>query len=140
MDQQEFENNIRKTLKASESPSRASLMYVLRKIEENVTDEASMRYNKQTATSNIIINKLVAIFDIWKSKKLILVPSLVVLLVIGAFSLSPRSVTRTNLILVDLVEKDALINEESVDYDEQSSITSFDDPFIDDLNTIQNEI
>ena len=140
MDQQELENNIRKTLKGSGAPSRASLMYVLRKIEEDVTNKASMRYNKQTGMSNIISDKLVAIFDIWKSRKLVLIPSLIALLVVGAFSLSPQSIMKTNLSLTDLVEQDALINESGVDYDEQIVLTSLDEPYIDDLNTIQNEI
>lgn len=140
MDQQELENNIRKTLKASEPPSRASLMYVLRKIEDNVTEAENMRYNRKTGTSNIINDKLIAIFDIWKSRKLVLIPSLIVLIVVGAFSLSPQSIVRTNLSLTDLVEQDALISEEGIDYDEQVILTSLDEPSIDDLNTIQNEI
>lgn len=136
MDNQEFENNIRKTLKGSGLPSRASLMYVLRKVEENVTDETSMRYNKETATSNIIINKLIAVFDIWKSKRLILVPSLILLIFVGAFSLSPRK----NPTLSELVEQDSLINEEVLDYEDQTVLTSLDEPSINDLSAIQNEI
>ena len=138
MDKQEFENNIRKTLRGSESPSRASLMYVLRKIED-VTDEASIRYNRKTETSNIIINKLIAVFDIWKSRKLILIPSLIVLLFVGVFSLSPRN-TKNNLSLSELVEQDSLIEEMGVDYDDQATLTSFDEPSINDLSEIQNEI
>lgn len=138
MDKQEFENNIRKTLRGSESPSRASLMYVLRKIED-VTDEASIRYNRKTETSNIIINKLIAVFDIWKSRKLILIPSLIVLLFVGVFSLSPRN-TKNNLSLSELVEQDSLIEEMGVDYDDQAILTSLDEPSIGDLSAIQNEI
>jgi hypothetical protein len=139
MDKEEFENNIRKTLKGTGTPSRASLMYVLRKIDENVTDEASMRYNNKTETSNIIINKLTAVFDIWKSKRLILIPSLIVLLFVGAFSLSPRN-AKNNLSLSELVEQDSQLDESGLDYDDQTILTSIDEPSINDLSTIQNEI
>lgn len=140
MNQQELENNIKLALKGSEAPSRASLMYILRKIENNVTEDQNVRYNKKTVTSNIINDKLVEIFNIWKSRKLVLIPSLIVLLVVGVFSLSPQNIVRKNLTLAELVEQDALLSEENIDYDEQIILTSLDEPSIDDLNSIQNEI
>ena len=140
MNQQELENNIKLALKGSETPSRASLMYILRKIENNVTEDQNVRYNKKTVTSNIINDKLVEIFNIWKSRKLVLIPSLIVLLVVGVFSLSPQNIVRKNLTLAELVEQDALLYEENIDYDEQIILTSLDEPSIDDLNSIQNEI
>ena len=138
MKKEEFENLIKRSLKAAPLPSRASLMYALRKLEDPVTEEEVVRYNRKTATSNIINNKIADILSIWRSKRIILVPSFIFLLFIGAFSLSPHS-KKIDYSLSELVEQDSRI-EEIVDYDDTIFLTSFDEPSINDLSTIQNEI
>lgn len=139
MDNQEFENTIRKTLKTAPLPSRASLMYTLRKLEDYVTESEEVRYNRQTTTSNIINNKFANILSVWKSKRIILVPSFIILLFVGAFSLSPHHIKQDSS-LSELVEQDAGIGEESIDYDDSILLTNFDESFINDLSKIQNEI
>lgn len=139
MNEQEFENFIKKSLKTYGTPSRASLENVLTKLDENpVTKEGLARYTSQTATSNIISNKLTGIVNIWKSKRMILIPSFLILLFVGAFSLSPHNYASGQLL--QLVEQGAKIEEPGVEDEDEILIDALDYPGIDDLSTIENEI
>lgn len=135
----ELEKIIRDTLRTSDTPSRDSLTHVLSAIDAPVTKNAFMRYNVQTATSNIINNKIADIVSIWKSKRIILIPSFILLFFIGAFSLSTHHSTYDPVIL-DLAEQSANLEEQGVDYDDQVILTSFDEPDMDDIGTTTNEI
>jgi hypothetical protein len=114
---------------------------MLSKLEDTqVTNNESLRYSKQTTTSNIISNKIADVFSIWKSKRLVLVPSLILLLFVGAFSLSPR-LAKDNLSLEQLVAQEEQIEklETSNNYDDWENIdtiASFDEQAINDLSTI----
>lgn len=137
MNEPDFENFIKQTMKTYSTPSRSSLEHVLSKIDrEPVTNNESVRYTTQTATSNIINNKVNEIINIWKSKRIILVPSFILLLFVGAFSLSSNS----NSALLKFVEQDAQIEEPVIEYEDEILIDAFDTPGINDLGTIENEI
>lgn len=139
MNEPDFENFIKQTMKTYGTPSRASFEHVLSKIEkEPVTNTEAVRYNTQTATSNIINNKITEVMNIWRSKRIILVPSFLLLLFVGAFSLSSN--TNKNSALLKFVEQDAQIEEPAIEYEDDILIYAFDTPGINDLGTIENEI
>jgi hypothetical protein len=141
MTEQEFETFIKQSQKTYGTPSRASFESVLSKLERNpVTEEVPTRYNTQTATSKIINNKLTDIIGIWKWKKAVLVPSFLILLFVGAFSLSSQGNKYANTPLLQLVEQDAQIEEPGLEDEDEILIEAFDSPGIDDLSTIENEI
>lgn len=135
----ELEKIIKETLHTDTLPNRDSLANVLSKIETPVTKNNVMRYNIQTVTSDIIINKIVDIVSVWKAKRMILIPSLVVLFFVGAFSLSTHSL-RYNSVILELAEQSVATEEQGIDYDDQVILSSFDEPDIDGLDTITNEI
>lgn len=140
MTNQEFENLIKESLKTDTLPSRGSFSHVLSSLENHpVTKSKEVRYTNKTVTSNIIINKFADIVSIWKSKRLVLVPSLVLVLLVSIFSLSPYSFLH-NESLQTLAERDALIEELENDVSEDEILTSFDVPDINDLGIINNEI
>ena len=139
MTDQELENKIRETLQESVVPSRESLSHVLSEIGDHVTKSPYMRYNVQTVTSNIINNKFADIVSVWKSKRIILIPSFIVLFFVSAFSLSTHS-TPYDSVILDLAEQSANLEQQGVDYDDQVMLTSFDEPDVDDFGSITNEI
>ena len=139
MTDQELENKIRETLQESVVPSRESLSHVLSEIGDHVTKSPYMRYNVQTVTSNIINNKFADIVSVWKSKRIILIPSFIVLFLVSAFSLSTHS-TPYDSVILDLAEQSANLEQQGVDYDDQVMLTSFDEPDVDDFGSITNEI
>lgn len=137
----ELENIIRTTLKSEVTPSRVSLSHTLSKLEDlAVTETEASRYTTQTK-SNIISNGITDILNIWRSKRIVLVPSLILLLFVGAFSLSPRQASNNNQSLQQLVAQDELFEDLGVDndgdWDNETMLTSFDDPAINDLSAIQ---
>lgn len=138
MNEKEFENIIRKSLHTSDSPSRDSLTNALSSIE-SVTKGEEMRYNTQTATSNIINNNLTKIFAIWKSKQFILIPSLVLVLIVSTFSLSPRYMASRDSVAY-ITEQDENIEKLVNDTDEEIIMTDFDIPDVLDFDTLTNEI
>lgn len=141
MNEKEFENIIRKSLNVSEAPSRGSLTNVLSSIsnEENVTKESLVRYNKQTATSNIINNKLIGIIAIWKSKRLVLIPSLVLVIIVSTFSLSPRYMLSRESVAY-ITAQDESIEMLGNDTGEDMVLADFEIPDMLDLDTLTNEI
>jgi len=139
MNEQEFENYIKQTMKTYGTPSRASFEHVLMKLdEEPVTDTASVRYIRKTATSTIINSKIADIMAIWKSKRIVLVPTFLLLIFVGAFSLS--STTNRSSALLRFVEKNEQIEEPEVLDEDEILIDAFDAPGITDLSIIENEI
>ena len=138
----ELEKIIRKTLYTSTTPDRVSFSNVLSQLPGiPVTKNNEMRYNKKTTTSNIINNTITEIIGIWKSKRIILVPSFVLLIFIGAFSLSPKNRSNSqNSAIIHLAEQSELIEEPGIDTDDEIILTSFDEPAINDLSTINNEL
>lgn len=143
MNTPEFENYIRKTLRRGEEPNRVFFTHMLSQLTDTpVTESTEVRYTKKTATSNIISNKLSDIIAIWKSKRVILVPSFILLFFIGAFSLSPHIGVYTNssLSIQQLAEQDETIEETGVDTDDQLFLASFEEPGIIDLTTTTNEL
>jgi len=141
MNDQEFENIIRKELKTSAIPDRASFARVLSELNDPVTENKNVRYNSiQIKMSNIINSKVASFIAIWRSKRVILMPSLILLLFIGAFSLSGQT-GKYNLSIEQLVQQEALIDElDIVDDDDPVILTSFDDPYINELSAAQDEI
>lgn len=136
---EEFENNIRKNIKTHDLPSRESFAYMLSSLSDSpVTKEPEVRYTIQTATSNIINNKINEIMAIWRTKRIILVPSFLLLIFVGAFSLSSN--TSSSSTLLRFVEKDEAILEPEVIYEDEILIEAFDAPGINDLSIIENEI
>ncbi len=140
MNNNEFENLIRKTLRTDNIPDRASFARILSQLGESaVTESSEVRYTNKTATSNIINNTIASVSNIWKSKRFVLVPSLILFLLVGAFSLSPTSsVDANNIAIQKIAEQDASI--EDYDTDDQILFTSFDEPSITDLSTTDNEL
>ena len=76
--------------------------------------------------------------SIWKSKRIILVPTFLLLLFVGAFSLSSNSSSSSTLLR--FVEQDAQIEEPELENEDDILIGAFDDPGINDLGIIENEI
>ena len=140
MNDKEFENLIKDTLHSNESPTRESLSYILSNLDRTpVTNIEELRYNTQTIKSNIINNKIADVISIWISKRIVLVPSLILLLFIGVFSLSPRVATK-NQSLQQLVAQDALFEDLEVDtvndLDDEAILTSFDEQAFNELSAI----
>ena len=140
MTQQELENTIRKTLKTDSSPDRVSFAQMLSKLKEvPVTEDNALRYTTETATSKITSNKITNFIDAWKSKWIILVPSFILLIFIGSFSLS-RQTGKYNLSIEQLAQQiETMEADEVVDDNEEQIIDSFDKQAIDDFSLIQNE-
>ncbi len=140
MNDEQLENLIRNQSKIDQKgniPSREVLSRILYSLPESpVTISALNRYGLEKSMSNIIIN-LKEFLHIWRSKKIILVPSFVLIVFIGLFSLSSH-VSKSNSVL-GLAEKNEAIEEPGLDYDDQVILTTFDNSNIDELNVIQNE-
>ncbi|MEK7106185.1 MAG: hypothetical protein AAB895_02400 [Patescibacteria group bacterium] len=140
MTDQEFENIIKKSFKTSAVPSRESFTRALSSLETPVTKNGEMRYNRQTGQpSNIINNKFASFIAIWKSRRIVLVPSLVLLLFVGAFSLSGQS-GKYNLSIEQLAQRDAIIEELDFVDEDEALLSELDEPYIDEFSTIQDEI
>lgn len=140
MTDQEFENKIREQMKTSVTPDRASFTRLLSGLNIPVTKNEVSRYYAQTTTSNIISNKVANFLAIWRSKRVILMPSFIILLFIGVFSLSGQA-SKYNLSIEQLAQQDSLIEElDIVDDNDALILAGFDDPYIDELSAIQDEI
>ncbi len=137
----ELENLIRVSLKSGPRPSRASLLYTLKTLSlpQIVTENKKIRYTKETVWPNIINNRIAGIVSFWKMKRILLIPSFILIFFIGIFSLSPQATPHESN-LRQLVEQDELIEEPGIDYDDQVLPTSFDEPSLNDLSVMQNEI
>jgi hypothetical protein len=142
MNKQEFEKILKNTMQIKAKPARDSLERALSKLEiDTVTESEDVRYNRQTATPSYIINNKIADFiSVWKSRRIVLVPSLILLLFIGTFSLSGSTLTHDKSIL-KLAQQDGSIEEADIvdDYSDLVTLTSFDDQTIDELGTTQDE-
>lgn len=139
MIEKELENLIKESISKKELPSRESLVFLLSKIEP-VTNNEVVRYSTKTETSNII-NKLVTNIDIMWKRKFVLVPSLIAIVIVGAFSLSPKvSVYTHNRSIQKLAEQDAIIESIQGEEEELSSLTNFEEPDIIDIGDISNEL
>ncbi len=134
MNDKEFEDLIKESLKISEKPSQVSFSHMLSQLSEVPSDKKMM-------TPNTMINGVGEIINIWRSKRLVLIPSLVILLFISALTIYPRG---TNASLQRLVAKDVLLEEQLYDsaweYDDQTVLSDFDNDVIEELNQIQNDI
>lgn len=140
MTDQEFENIIKEKMRTDATPDRASFARALSQLNNPVTENKNLRYNSiQIKMSNIINNKVASFIAIWRSKRVILMPSLILLLFIGAFSLSGQT-GKYNLSIEQLVQQDALIEEVDIIDDDPINLTSFDEPYINELSAIQDEI
>lgn len=142
MTDQELETTLQTALTPRNTPSRESFTVMLSELPTSpVTKQTEIRYTTQTATSNIINNILVQIVSIWKSNKvLLLVPTCLVFLLVGAFSLSPRITAYTqNRALLQLAEQDASIEALGDDTDDQVILASFDESDSSTLDIQPNE-
>ena len=140
MNNQEFENIIIKEFKKESVPDRVSFSRLISNLDVPVTENEKVRYNRQTAKPFEIINNTIAeVIAIWKSKHIVLVPSLILLLFIGTFSLSGQA-SKYNLSIGELAQKDALIEEIDAIDDDATTLSVFDDQAIDELSTTKNEI
>lgn len=140
MNNTEFENYIRSSVQKESTPTPASFSQLLSSLSDPVTKETKIRYTRVTATSHITNNIFTKIVDIWNSNRLVFIPSFIVLLFVGAFSLSPQTTTRIeNHDIVALAEQDATIEGLGNDTDEQIIVASFDEPDISDFSTQTNE-
>lgn len=137
MNNTEFENLIRKTLHTTETPSRESFTRLIKTLDEStVTKTFSMRYTIRRVSN--IINQTIKEFTMaWKTKNIILVPTFLLLIVIGAFSLSNRK--PYDEVIMDLAVENQLIEDESI-MDEELLVTDLNSPEMDELITQQNDI
>ena len=137
MNNTELENLIRKTLCTTETPSRESFTRLIKTLDEPaVTKKFSMRYTIRRVSN--IINQTIKEFTMaWKTKNIILVPTFLLLIVIGAFSLSNRK--PYDEVIMDLAVENQLIEDESI-MDEELLVTDLDSPEVDELITQQNDI
>lgn len=135
----ELHKKIVDSLKSTITPDRSSLMRILDKLDKDVTSSGKLRYNDWVGIPNIRNNTFSNIISVWKSKRMILIPSLILLLFVGGFSLSSK-IAKHDLTLEQLLEQDETIEDEGINYDDQKLLTSFDEQSLDDISTIQNEI
>ena len=143
MNKEKIEDKIKDLLIKSEmniKPDRDSLFQVLDKISDtDVTEMKNIRYY-YCKVSNIISNNFTQFMHNWKTKRVVLIPSVVLILIIATFALSSRVPFATSA--EKLVEKnDAILFSDLDTYEEEYEITSdvFEDPAIDELSAIQDE-
>lgn len=138
MTDQELENKIKKILKTDINPDRANFTRMLNQLP----DIGKEKYNEfsyiQDKNRSSINNNIANVFNIWKSKRIVLVPSLILLLIVGAFSLSPQT-GQYNMTIQQLAEQNETIEEPGYDIDDQL-IYTLETPAINDLSLTQNEI
>lgn len=141
MTDQEFENIIKNSLKTNANPDRGSFSHLLSILNNPVTEIKQVRYSIQTPTSNIISNRITSFISIWRSNRIILVPSFILLLFIGIFSLSMHTTTYGSSI-EQLAQKDESIKELAIvdDDDPALFLTGFDEPDINDLSILQYDL
>jgi hypothetical protein len=141
MDQNEFENLIKETMNIKATPSRDSFECVLSNLNETlVTKNQNIRYSIQTVMSNIKNNKISIIIDIWKSKRIILIPSFILLFFVSAFVLSPHSKKYDPEILKIAEQNETIEEPGDEDDNDQIILTSFDNQDFSDIdNSIKNE-
>lgn len=133
----EFENLIKKTLHQSEIPNRDSFTRLIQALPEPiVTKNNSIRYTIRRA-SNIINQTINELIMAWKTKNIILVPTFLLLIIVGAFSLSSRK--PYDEVILDLATENQTIEDEGI-MDEELLITDLDSPEMDELVTQQNDI
>jgi hypothetical protein len=139
MNDKEFEKLMKDSLESGRTPDHASLTRLLNKLSDPVTEQRDMRYTRVTATSNITSNTVADVLKFWRSKRIILVPSFVLLLLVGIFSLSPHASASDRAIL-KIAAEDQTLGEQEVDDDDIIMPSDFDSPALDDLSNTQNEI
>ncbi len=142
MKEQEIENLIRKTFKLNTKPSEESFSKLLFEIKENPTflNNTSSRHSFLVTMSNIIRRRSTEFTNTWKNRRAyVLVPTFIVLLVVGAFSLSPSENSYSRSI-IKLAEQNESIKEPVVKAEEPLAYTMFYSSTINDLNKLENEI
>ena len=140
---QELENKIRKTLSLSDKLDRQAFEHTLSILEGSLTTKSpGMRYIEVTTKSNVIYNKIAYITSSWKSRRIILLPSFLILFIIfiGTLGAPLSSKLHGKQTLEQIASESEEIEGTGMDTDDQVIITSFDEPSIDELSTIQNEI
>lgn len=136
MTDKEFEKIIKERLSIHDKPNRASFAYMLSQLESPVTEKEDMRYTRETGKPSQIINSKITYFiSVCKSRRLVLIPSLLLILFIGAFSLSQHTRTYDQSI-EQLATQDESIQEPSSIDDDEIILTNFDDQALDDLSNI----
>lgn len=141
MNDTELENLIRSTIQQKNTGSVHDFTILINNLESiNVTKNRNIRYTIQTTTSNIS-NKIKSFFNILVDHKyLVLVPSLVLVFIIGAFSLSPQDSSKYNKNILTLAEQNETLDETLIN-DEDDTIKIFlETPYITEIDSIQNEI
>ncbi len=140
MTDQEFE--LKKWLKNSDAlPSRESLTHALSALStSDVTGRDAVRYTRETASpSHITHNAYTRFMAIWKTKWIVLVPSLIILFIV-TIPLSLHTASAHNKAILKLAVEDGSIDEaEVVDNDDAVLLTSFNDQAIDELSSIQKD-
>lgn len=140
MNNEEFENNIKNAVYANATPHRTHFKSTLSMLGENVTKSATMRYRDAVyKLQKNIINNVQYVVESIRIKRIVLVPSLILVLVIGGFSISSQT-TNANKTLERLAEENETIEEPGIDLDDSIILTSFDAPAVNDLSNNQNEI
>jgi hypothetical protein len=87
--------------------------------------------------SNITNQTINEIIMAWKTKNIVLVPTFLLLIIIGAFSLSNRK--PYDEVILDLANENQTIEDEGI-MDEELLVTDLDSPNMDELVTQQNDI
>lgn len=138
MNTHDFEKIIRESLNTQAIPHRKSFAILLEKLPDNpVTKNAKIRYTRETWLSNII-NNTASLVTFWKSKQMLLIPSLMLVLFVGIFSFFPKSAQYDQTIPL-LAQEDERIEEPGLDLDDTVNIAFYDTPAINELATTTNE-
>ncbi len=137
MTDNEFEIYIEKSFKTDETPDRMRFWHTLQGLSQStVTKPILVRYTIRRA-SNIINQTIQEITMAWKTRNIILVPTFLLLIFIGAFSLSSRK--PYDEVIMDLAVENQTIEDESI-MDEELLITDLNSPNMDELVTQQDDI
>ncbi len=131
MNDKDFENIIKDSLKISDTPDRTTLTTLLSKLDTETVGDSEIHHNQKA--------NLLDIISIWRSKRIVLIPSLMLLMLVGVFSLSPRAAKYDNGI-AELLVQDEVIEREAINYDSQFALPTLDNKSLESLNAIQNEI
>jgi hypothetical protein len=135
MNETEFENLIQQTMHTDINPSSEGFTHMMASIELTpVTENEKIRYTIQTTSSNIINT----IIQSLKSTRMVLVPSLVLVILIGGVSIGSKRMHPESAI-EKLAEQSETIADEAIDLDDSILLTSFEAPAMNDLTTNQND-
>jgi hypothetical protein len=131
MTDKDFENIIKDSLKISATPDHATLTTLLSKLDTQAVGDLEIHHDQRASLLDII--------SIWRSKRIVLIPSFMLVVLVGIFTLSPRA-GKYDSGIAGLLIQDELIEKESVNYDSQISLPVIESKSFDSLNAIQNEI